>query len=234
MAKIKTSALIADIKGTVGGNVFASNKGGNYVRRGKKPTNANTAKQQVVRTAFGTQSGLWRSLTEAQRRSWIEGAVNFPYTDSLGETKIYSGQQLFNKLNNNLIQYGLTTLEVCPLPQSFPLIEWVSLTNETTGNVLEGNFTIGGGIAVPANFICSIAATQSMSAGISAPQRQRFKNIKVLVETDSTEDVSLIPEYDNNFSTLIAGDTIFVSLMLVNTISGEASIMSDIKSTRVA
>lgn len=234
MAKIKTSALIADIKGTVGGNVFASNKGGNYVRRGKQPTNANTAKQQAVRNAFGTQSGLWRSLTEAQRRSWIEGAVNFPYTDSLGEVKLYSGQQLFNKLNNNLIQYGLTTLEVCPIPQSFPLVEWVSVSNLTTGDVLEANFNIGGAVTVPANFIVSVASTASMSAGIGAPQRQRFKNIQTLVATDSTEDVSLQPAYNDNFDLLLAGDTIFISLMLVNTISGEASIMSDIKSTRSA
>ena len=57
MAKIKTSALVADIKGTVGGNVFASNKGGNYVRRYKKPINTNTIAQQEVRSIFGANSG---------------------------------------------------------------------------------------------------------------------------------------------------------------------------------
>ena len=232
MAKIKTSALVADIKGTVGGNVFASNKGGNYVRRGKKPTNANTIKQQEVRNFFGTQSGLWRGLTEEQRRSWIEGAVNFPYMDSLGEMKVYSGQQLFNKLNNNLVQYGLSTLEICPTPQSFPAVEWVSVANDITADTLTATLRVGGVETVPSNFLLAISATQSLSAGISAPARQRFKNILNVAETGALVDVDLAPDYNANFAPLAVGDTIFLGAMLINLISGEASIVTQIKSTR--
>jgi hypothetical protein len=232
MAKIKTSALIADIKGTVGGNVFASNKGGNYVRRGKKPTNANTEKQQAVRNAFGTQSGLWRTLTDSQRRSWIEGAVNFPYTDSLGETKIYSGQQLFNKLNNNLIQYDLTTIEVCPSPQSFPTLAIAALINSATGNTLELSVTFNEAESVPSDYVLVISATAPLSPGVSSPARQRFKNIVIFPSATSTDEANIVGDYDANFNTMTAGETIFVGVMLVNSISGEASTMVTIKSQR--
>lgn len=234
MAKIKTSALVADIKGTVGGNVFASNKGGNYVRRGKKPTNANTEKQQVVRSLFGAMSGAWRSLTDADRRSWIEGAVNFPYMDSLGEMKIYSGQQLFNKLNNNLTQYGLPIISRCPTPQSFPSIEFTAITNDITGNILTVTLDIGnaGGVTVPNNFLLVLSGTAPLSNGITSPSRQRFKNLTVFADGESTVDLDISPMYTSEFGLLIVGDTSFIGAQLINTISGEASTVTTQKTIR--
>lgn len=234
MAKIKTSALVADIKGTVGGNVFAANKGGNYVRRYKKPTNANTAKQQAVRELFGTMAGLWRGLTDIQRTSWIEGAVNFPYQDTLGETRVYSGQQLFNKLNNNLIQIQQSTLETCPTPQSFPEVAIQGVNNVTAGNLLEITINFDGTNAVPANFFCIVNATTSVSAGVSSPQKALFKKIKVFEDGDGTGGVELSTQYNDNFGALITGDTVFISASIVNLISGEASVQTFIKSTRLA
>lgn len=234
MAKIKTSALVADIKGTVGGNVFAANKGGNYVRRYKKPTNANTIKQQEVRSAFGNMAGLWRALTDIQRQSWIEGAVHFPYMDKLGEMRVYSGQQLFNKLNNNLLQIGQPSLDTCPIPQSFPLIAIMSISNITTGNVLSTSLEFDTVGEVPADFQLIVNATSSMSAGISAPQKGLFKKILVLNSGDDTTSVDLAPDYTDNFGALITGDTIFIGVTVVNTVSGEASTLQFAKSTRVA
>jgi len=234
MAKIKTSALIADIKGTVGGNVFASNKGGNYVRRGKKPTNANTEKQQVVRSLFGDMAGTWRELSESDRRSWIEGAVNFPYMDSLGEMKIYSGQQLYNKLNNNLAQAGLSLISRCPVPQSFPSVEITSIENDITSDTLNVTVGIGGagGTTVPANFILVLSGTAPLSAGITSPSRQRFKNLLQVFDTESTVDIVLNTAYTAEFGLMIVGDTCFIGAQIINTISGEASIVTTLKSTR--
>jgi hypothetical protein len=234
MAKIKTSALIADIKGTVGGNVFAANKGGNYVRRWKKGTNANTVSQQVVRDLFATQSGLWRTLTEEQRSSWITGAVNFPYLDSLGESRIYSGQQLFNKLNNNLIQAGFATIESCPTPQSFPQVEWLGVENAVAGNVLAINLTVGGALTVPAGFNLVIIATTAMSAGVNSPSLSLNRKITIIEAAGSVEEVPIDVAYNTIFGSIALGDAIFINAMLVNATSGEASALVRIKSVRVA
>ena len=224
MAKIKTSALVADIKGTVGGNVFASNKGGNYVRRYKKPTNANTAAQQNVRSLFGANSGEWRQLTENQRNSWTTGAPNFPYVDSLGETRIYSGQQLFNSLNNNLKQAGLNTLLVCPTPQSFTNISilTVSASVNNTALIIPLNFVDSG--EVPTGFNLIIEATTILSAGISKPSKSLFKKIIILSDGEDTVTNNYISSYNSLFGSLVAGDVFFVSFKLVSYISGEASV----------
>ena len=234
MAIIKTSAIVSDIKGTAGGNVFASNKGGNYLRRYKKPTNRNSEKQQVVRSAFGAMTGLWRQLTELQRSSWNEGAVNFPMMNKLGEAKVLSGQQLFNKLNNNLVQAGQATLSTCPIPQSFPSVEFTNVQNITTGNVLNFTLLTDGGVNVPNGFVLVVSATASLSAGINSPQKGLFKNIALADSGDSIEDYEISTPYNNNFGALITGDTIFIGAYLVNTISGEASSMSTLKTTRQA
>lgn len=234
MAKIKTSALVADIKGTVGGNVFASNKGGNYVRRYKKPTNANTTKQQLVRDVFGAMAGLWRGLTEIQRQSWIEGAVNFPYQDTLGETRIYSGQQLFNKLNNNLRQINASFLTTCPIPQSILAFSSISVDNIDTGNVLTLGMRIGAANAVPSDCKLVIQGTTSMSQGISAPQQGLFKKIDVVSNGGSTVSVDLSTLYNDNFGTLITGDTIFIQFFLISLVSGESGARTFVKSTRIS
>jgi len=234
MAKIKTSALVADIKGTVGGNVFAANKGGNYVRRYKKPTNANTAKQQAVREAFGNMAGLWRGINENQRTSWIEGAVNFPYQDTLGETRVYSGQQLFNKLNNNLSQIGQNNIATCPTPQSFPTIEITTINNITADNVLTITCVFDGSTVVPNYFYLIINATTSVSAGVSSPQKALFKKLLTVADGEDVDEYTIMDSYEQNFGSLITGDTIFISISIVNTISGEASVQTFKKSTRLA
>lgn len=234
MAKIKTSALVADIKGTVGGNVFASNKGGNYVRRYKKPTNANTTKQQVVRVLFGNMAGLWRSLTEAQRESWIQGAVNFPYQDTLGETRIYSGQQLFNKLNNNLVQAMLPAIQTCPIPQSFPSVSLSVVENTSTPDALVLELIFDGQSSVPPGFELIINGTTSLSQGIQAPQKGLFKKIAQKASATSTYRLSILAAYNSNFGVLILGDTVFISVTLVNKISGEASSALFVKTATVA
>lgn len=234
MAKIKTSALVADIKGTVGGNVFASNKGGNYVRRYKKPTNANTTKQQNVRENFGTMAGLWRGLTELQRQSWIQGAVNFPYQDTLGESRIYSGQQLFNKLNNNLIQIGCSTIATCPIPQSFPTVLIEQIQNVELLDVLTIVVAFDTLNEVPTDYVLVIQGTTSMSAGVNSPQLGLFKKVVTKDNGTDTSELSIVTDYTANYGTLIKGDTIFLGVKIVNLVSGEASALTFLKSTRTA
>jgi hypothetical protein len=152
----------------------------------------------------------------------------------LGETRIYSGQQLFNKLNNNLTQVGSSTLETCPTPQSFPSLIVSVAANTTTDNLLEVGCFYDGGIVVPTNFVLVVQATTSLSAGITAPQQGLFKKLQIANAGAETEELDIVDNYNLTFGALVTGDTIFVQAFLVNTISGEASIKSFAKSTRIA
>lgn len=238
MAIIKTSAIVADIRGTLGGNVFSANKGGNYVRRYKKPINRNTIAQQTMRNLFMTLSAMWRNLEDSQRAAWNAIATHFPYMDSLGSSKVLSGQQLYMKLNQQIQGYnaGGTTVPFSLLndpsgPQSFP-----------TQVITEGQFdfslaSLGLNYmsfddvqAVPVGFGLVIEATQVLSPGITAPQKGLFKQlISWCPETDCTDSANGIDTgsaYTSVFGLPPIGSQFFVQISLVSLVSGEKSVPS--------
>lgn len=236
MAKIKTSAIVADIRGTLGGNVFSSNKGGNYVRRYKKPTNTNTIPQQIMRALFMALSTSWRALADASRAAWIAIAPHYPYMDSLGETKILSGQQLFMKLNQNIngynSNYPITTfalLDMPVTPQVFPTISFASgVCNNTTSEIELTNILIDGDASVPTGFGLVFEACQVLSQGISAPQKGLFKSLlSYSPSTDFTDSVNasdLYLAYVYKYGMPHTGSGFYGNIYLVCVESGEKSV----------
>lgn len=109
MAKIVLSALISNISGSIGGVTFATGSNGLYVRSKSRGANRNTAIQQDRRYNLASYAANWRGLTDAERTSWIEAAYQFPYVDSLGVTKRYTGYQLYIKTNMVLVTAAIDT-----------------------------------------------------------------------------------------------------------------------------
>ena len=99
MASIRFSALVSDVKGVVGGNVFQSNANGSFVRARTTPVNRRTALQQNQRLIMVVYAQKWQGLTDQDRQDWKDNAVMHPYTNRLGEQKIYTGYQWFMKTN---------------------------------------------------------------------------------------------------------------------------------------
>lgn len=236
MAKIKTSAIVADIRGTLGGNVFSSNKGGNYVRRYKKPTNPNTIAQQNVRLAFMALSSYWRNLSDTQRLAWNTITPHYPYMDSLGESKILSGQQLFMKLNqqingsnvNNI--YGQTALIYDPVePQVFPAIFNPDTSCDiSTAFISLNTILLDGTATIPTGYVATFDATQMLSPGITAPQKGLFKNLLTVPEgtdlTDSQFGSDLYGQFTNTFGAPVVGSMFYLNISLISNISGEKSV----------
>lgn len=99
MATVKFSAVVSDVRGKIGGNVFARGKNGSYIRSFSMPRNANSQIQQVRRNNFSYYSAKWRSLTVNERRQWVLSAASLPYNNRVGETSFYSGFQQFMRVN---------------------------------------------------------------------------------------------------------------------------------------
>lgn len=99
MASIRFSALVSDVKGVVGGNVFQSNANGSFVRARTTPVNRNTSAQQYQRLIMAVYAQKWQGLTDQDRQDWTDNAALHPYTNRLGEQKIYTGYQWFMKTN---------------------------------------------------------------------------------------------------------------------------------------
>lgn len=70
MARIKVTGPIGELSGKLGGQVFARNKAGYYVRANAFGTDPNTLAQVRARTAFSTASSAYHSLTDIQKSMW--------------------------------------------------------------------------------------------------------------------------------------------------------------------
>jgi hypothetical protein len=118
-----TSALISDARNKLGGDVFARNRSGLYVRVKVKPKNPRTTIQQANRASFSAFAKAWRSLSAAQIAGWNTLSSGSALTDTLGNSFQPSGIQMFVSCNRNLAQLGLGPLSSPPATKpSFPLI----------------------------------------------------------------------------------------------------------------
>lgn len=218
MAKILTTAIVADIRNKLNGSVFSKNRYGSYVRTKVTPVNPQTTSQQNVRNRLSTNSQAWRGLSEAERQSWIDGAINFPTTDIFGNSKILSGQALYVKLNNNLAMIGAAAIAVCPLPVAIPALELTSVTADDSANTV----ILVATTPVPADFAMVVQATPNITPGRTFVKNQfRFISAEPAAAT-SPFDVSA--EYTPVFGDPVTGMKIFVRAFYVSTITGQAGI----------
>lgn len=109
--KIRFGSIVTDGSGKLGGHVYSKNRGGNYVRTNRVPSNPRTAAQVLARSRFGQASSGWRSLTESQRAAWAEFADNNPYSDSLGQQRHLSASSAYTRSSNNLLIVGKSPID---------------------------------------------------------------------------------------------------------------------------
>ena len=226
MAKIKFGMMMTDASGKLGGQVFAKNRGGSYVRTKGIPTNPQSTFQTAVRNLFASISSGWSSLSSAARLSWNSSVGAYAKTDVFGDLRNPSGKALFQRLNQNLAISGQAQLSVCPQPLIVPglIVNSVTLTVtskeiavETIGNV-EGSTVVFWG-------------TPPVSNGTSFVKN----DLRQLWYADGEEDgvYSDYTAYTNRFGAFVLGQNIFIGVRVVNT-NGQASPLQVVKATVVA
>lgn len=216
MALIKLN-VGTQISGKIGGLIFASNKGGQYVKAYRKPVQPNTAKQLAVRLALSALSAFWRTLSFSVRTAWNNMSINYPYVNSIGETKYYTGQQLYCKLNGNLILCGLPKLTDPLVPAQ---ILQIPPTTIITADATLGSMVMSGQGVIPATTDIVVYATNQMSAGINN-YKNRLRKIAVLNTLDA-DPYDLMAEYSAVFGPIAVGDKIGFSLVQISNLTGQA------------
>ena len=231
MAKF-TSSVFTEIRGSIGGTTYSRNKSGAYTRQRTVPINPNTSAQQVVRNRLSTVSQTWQTLTQGQRDSFINGAVNFPYVDTIGVTQYYSGQQLFMKLNSTLLNIGQAQIATCPLPSIFETLTINTLTISVAGNNIDVTTTFGGGGSiVPVGFVAVVEATAQRSEGVKFFGRSDYKQIAISDAGVDLDATNYYTPYVAIFGNYVAGSLIGIRFVLVEKVVGQlstASTLSDI------
>lgn len=220
MAKILFSGIAGvDMRGKLNGSVFSKNRGGAYVRTKVTPVNPQSTAQQAQRNNLATWSAAWRGLTEVERQSWIDGAINFPYTDIYGNTKVLSGQQLYVKFNINLANAGGAALDACPSPVALPALESLSLVADDSANTVILTFTP---TPVPADFALMVYATGNVTPGKSFV-KNLYRFVSVLDPAD-TSPADISADFVAIHGDPVTGNKIFVRMAFVSLTTGQMGI----------
>jgi len=220
MGKIKFSAIVSAASGKIGGNVFARNASGAYVRTWVNPVNPNTAKQQTVKASFANLVSAWKNLSAANQQAWEDMAPQYPYTDRLGETKKYTGQQLYIKLNQNLNVIGASTISSPLVPQTFSAISVDTLDMVLTAGTLT-NGTLVLSVEGAATESVIVEVTTALSGGITKPAKGLFRQVLVNTDASTSTDYDFTSEYIALYGSPELGARIFARAYLVNENTGQ-------------
>ena len=162
MAIIKLGALVAGIRGTVGGVTFSASGAGPNARLWSKGSNPRSNGQSSQRGRFSMMPDGWRALTNTQRDDWAAWAADPAQekTNSLGEPYFLNGYQWFVAINTNLLRAGFSprddpptdTWPAAPVIDLFTFAEVASVF--TCGITYDpAEFPSGVGIVIFAAFI---------------------------------------------------------------------------------
>ena len=214
---------ITDGRGKFGGSVASKNAAGAFIRTKVNPANPKTTKQTAVRATFSVLAGLWRSLTDAQGVGWSEATPEYRYTDGLGATKNYTGNQLFVKLNAALraLTPGAALIANAPSPASFPDFLFTELTAIVSApGVLDEMGLTFDAATVPAGWSLQVYATPALSAGVMRPSDSLFRLVASapVVASSATE---IKTQYSAVFGGLTEGAKVYVKVTAVNTTTGQ-------------
>jgi hypothetical protein len=223
MAKIKWGMAIVDGRGKLGGHVLSKNRSGAVVRTKVTPVNKQSSSQLGVRNRFTTYSQGWKALTQAQRDAWNAAVSGFTGTNIFGDTVTPSGFNLYQKLNNNLVNLGESAITSPPTPSSVG--EVVATTLEAESGTQSLSLTLAGN--VPANTGVKVFATAQMSAGKSYV-KQAFRQITTLAAA-ATTPVDLLAAWQAKFGDIDqVGARISVKCVAVNLTTGQEGTPSEV------
>ena len=162
MAKIKTSALVAEARGKIGGNVFSRNRYGMYVRRFAAPVQPNTPFQEAQRSNFTAATQYWsKTLTASQRAAWEDYAAGTPLKDRLGESIQLSGNAMFCRHAAVWLRLGSAVVTTAPTTPGEAGMPTVTLTGSVADKIKVTAYTPSGG-----------ATDQMVMLMCAAPQTQ--------------------------------------------------------------
>ena len=130
MALIKLTGLIGDLRGKVGGSVFAQTASGLILKNRVTPVNKNTEKQSLLRGFAFLLQQEWLELSTQQRQCWKTWTSLNPIKQRNNTGLLINAQQTFIKLNMYQLLYGFDVIRdpvfnktiISPITASLSLI----------------------------------------------------------------------------------------------------------------
>lgn len=167
MASIKYSALVTDIKGSIGGTTFKGTRAGAviqnkviqppYPAEGAKITKADAGRSM---RNIGNSVQAWKALAPDEQEGWNMAAPNYPFKNKFGEFYTPSGYQLFQSISADLQLIEEPLLTLPPTPEAWTNCPSFKIQVDTSnGDILQDIGT------PPTDYAIAIFMTRPLSPG---------------------------------------------------------------------
>jgi len=211
MARIKTSALISDIRGSIGGTTFQQSRGGLVMKNKPYGRHGNTVKRSIETNIMHALQHAWMSLSDTARNTWNIFADYKRVHQNNDSARFLNGQQIFIKYNFYRLLTGRSL-------QSDPLFAPVDLEQLTvTLSLSLGNLIMTGSRNFDATKeFMIIMITYPLPASINnAGSRYRFIDITYASASFLTISLAYIDVFGR---VPTVGETVLYKYRLINTI----------------
>lgn len=193
--------------GSQSGTVSSRNRFGQYRRTRATPVNPNSPRQSAARLALLSASQAWQELTDLQRQGWTYYADAHPRTDSLGQTVVLTGHQMFVGFYSGATAAGLTLPTAAPgaEPSLAPGLVIASLTSAAFTLTMSPD-------PVPAASAIVVEASPPVSPGKNFNSDYRL--IQVFAAAADVTPANIFMAYTAKFGGLVSGRKVFVRAKL--------------------
>jgi len=224
MARIIFSALVSEIRGSIGGTTFQKNAYGYTIKSKPNMIKPNSRTQNFTKNWFVTGQRAWAKLSRANRTAWNTWASTFPQFAKNNLDSQLSGFQVFSRnvyyrQLNNLAALAVPSFSPDPIP------------------TLEGAFSIAldgiGGLIITqptwgttANYFLSVFVSSPIKPSSNfLSTKTRFMLSRTL-STSAANDIA--STFITKFGQLpLEGQKLQVRAIVVNTESGLFSVISN-------
>jgi hypothetical protein len=195
MAIITPSALISEIRGSVGDTVYSHNRYRAYTKLRTAPSFPGSDAQLQFNAALSDSVQGWRNLTDNERESWIEFAKENKARPRIGDSSVLSGMNAYIRAS---IQNSTITGAAPRRPS--PKVPWpiTTISNiDTTAFQLLVNLSLS---SYSLNWYNEWWFSKPSSPGIMSPNSVNFKFLDRSVMNDARINLDLLSAYEGRFA----------------------------------
>lgn len=198
--------------GSLAGQTASHNRAGQYYRNRRSPVQPiGTGRRSFIRAAFGAASIGWASLTAPEQAAWTSFAAGHPITDSLGQSVVLTGQQMFVRCQTSATNVGAGPISDPPASTAVPDVTAATFTFSVATGISVDGFTGA------ADDHVAVAFSRPVSPGVSF-----MKTFWQPLGTDgynAADDAPLdltTAIYAAEFGAPVAGQAVFCRITPVN------------------
>jgi hypothetical protein len=203
------------IAGSRGGSTFQKSGTTYVIRKRNVPVQKKSVSQTQKQNQFSSVQQNWRELDPLDKDTFTNEAVNYPRTNSLGNTYYLSGSNLQASSNLNLVQTDQEQITEMPSPTIFPPFSISAIGIDFADQSLVFQININ---PIPAGFALKLFA----SPPLQVPQGNSNTPLKLIASLDPLTDqtggnfwqqyISVYGLSPANVNTWLAGQAVLISL----------------------